>query len=311
MIVKTSIMNYIQKYILLIFLFLGYSANAQLTMTINIVYPAPTYLSDWSYNRSGVATLILNRATDQNMMVKFSTQLLNSNGTVVATSNNSTASTYPIHSGANVFTLDKVLQPDNLRFLDGNVIKSIQTTGKLPPENYQLCVQVLGTINGTIQETELLKAPVCRFFSQISYQLPYLLSPIDKTWLDANIAQSLITFRWSSIVPRPKENVTYRLQVFEVSEHQLPMQAFRSNQPILSVDLVNTQYIWRPQLDFKDKSGSIFIWTVQTLDIHGNPLTTNDGTNLGWSQPQVFGVCNNLFKGNFSDECGNGRKFEE
>jgi hypothetical protein len=210
------------------------------------------------------------------------------------------------------------LQQENLRFSDGNVIKSIQKTGKLPAGNYQLCIQVIGSamngatgsVSSTGREIEMLKVPVCRPFTQANYQLPYLMWPAEKTWIDAQIAQSVITFRWSSIVPRSQEHVTYRLQVFEVKENQQAMQALRSNMPILNVDVLNTQYSWRPQLNFNETKGSVFIWTIQTIDIKGNPITTSDGYNLGWSEPRIFGVCNKPKNVNNAEDCGNGRKLE-
>ena len=302
-------MNNIRKYTLLIFTLISISVAAQLNLNINITYPAPSYLSDWAYTKSGVATLVLNQE-NQLLKIKFQTQLQTLDGTPVATSNNANAATYSIRTGANVFSLDKLLQLENLQFTDGSIIRSIQTSGKLPAGSYQLCIQVVGSIPGTTRDIEMLKVPVCRPFTQASYQLPNLLTPLDKTWLDAATAKSVITFRWSSIVPRTQEHVTYRLQVYEVKDDQLPMQALRSNMPILNTDVVNTQYIWRPQLDFSGQEGYVFIWTIQTLDSKGNPVTTADALNMGWSEPQVFGVCNKTKGENPEEACGNGRKLE-
>ena len=302
-------MNNIRKYTLLIFTLISISVAAQLNLNINITYPAPSYLSDWAYTKSGVATLVLNQE-NQLLKIKFQTQLQTLDGTPVATSNNANAATYSIRTGANVFSLDKLLQLENLQFTDGSIIRSIQTSGKLPAGSYQLCIQVLGSIPGTTREIEMLKVPVCRPFTQAGYQLPNLLTPLDKTWLDAATAKSVITFRWSPVVPRTQEHVTYRLQVYEVKDDQLPMQALRSNMPILNTDVVNTQYIWRPQLDFSGQEGYVFIWTIQTLDSKGNPVTTADALNMGWSEPQVFGVCNKTKGENPEEACGNGRKLE-
>ena len=54
-------MNNIRKYTLLIFTLISVYAVAQLNLNINIAYPAPAYLSDWAYTKSGVATLVLNQ----------------------------------------------------------------------------------------------------------------------------------------------------------------------------------------------------------------------------------------------------------
>lgn len=302
-------MNRIRIYILLIFTLISMHAGAQLNLNINISYPAPSYLNDWAYGKSGMATLVLNQES-RLLKIKFKTQLQNSDGTIIASSNNAMAATYSIRTGANVFTLDKLLQLENLQFSNGTIIRSIQTSGKLPSGNYLLCIQVLGSEGDGNREYDMLKVPVCRPFTQASYQLPYLLSPLSQTWLDAATAKSVITFRWSSIVPRTREHVTYRLQVFEVKDNQRSMQALRSNMPILSVDVLNTQYIWRPQLDFSGSEGKVFIWTIQTLDIKGNPIPTVDGLNLGWSEPSVFGVCNKTKGINQEMDCGNASMLE-
>lgn len=301
-------MNKILIYLIIISGVISHSASAQLTLTVTIGYPAPTYLSEWNSSRAGLATVIFNAADKQTtILLKFRTQLENSNGGVIAMSNNATARIFTIHSGANTFTLDNILQIDNLQFMDGVFANKIRTSGKLPSDNYQICVQLLSAVN----DVDLTKAPVCRPFVQISYQLPYLLLPIDKTWLDANIAQSVITFRWSSLVPMSKEPVFYRLQVFEILDGQTSMQALRANQPILETDVRGTtQYFWRPQLNFKEMPGRIFIWTVQTLDAKGFPVTSVDENNQGRSDPRVFGVCDKLKHGTEDpgEDCMAGRK---
>jgi hypothetical protein len=298
--VNRSIMKKIIHILLLTFLVSGF-VDAQVTLTFNISYPAPTYLSDWSFTRSGVAIVTFTPAGVATQLIKFATRIQSLDGTTIAASNNNSAVIYTLQRGPNTFMLDKLLQLENLRFTDGSVIRSIQNTGKLPPGNYQLCIQILNNLG----EAVFLKAPVCRLFTQETYQLPYLLSPANKSWLDANIAQTVITFRWSNIVPQLKERVIYRLQVFEVMDNQLPIQALRSNQPLLSVEVVNTQYFWRPQLSLKDPEGHVFIWTVQTLDSKGYPVNATDANNPGRSEPSVFGVCHTIHPGseNPGEEC--------
>jgi hypothetical protein len=289
--------------IILVALLMNLAVSAQYVVNLNISYPAPTYLSDWSNVRAGMVNVVVNTDRPPTNLVKFKTQLQNSNGSVIAVSNIANSPVYTVKFGSNAFTLDKVMQPENMQFSDQAVIKSIRTSGRLPAGSYQLCISLLNAATGM----ELLKAPVCRPFVQVSYQLPYLLTPDDKTWLDANIAQTVITFRWSSIVPQPKEPVIYRLQVFEVKDGQKPMQAFRSNQPVLETEVRNTsQYFWRPQLSLKDSAGHVFIWTVQTLDSKGYPLPATDDNNLGRSEPRIFGVCDKIGQG---ADCSKNREF--
>lgn len=301
-------MNKIFIYILLISCLIHQTVSAQYNLTLTIQYPAPSYLSDWNNSMAGIMTVIHNTPIASPVSVKFRTQVSYSNGGIIATSNDATAQIYSIRAGANTFTLDKVLQLENLQFTDGVIANSLQTTGKLPEGSYQLCLELIGS-----QRNEVLtKSPVCRPFTQVTYQLPYLLAPNDKTWLDASIAQSVITFRWTPLVPQLKERVVYLLQVFEVLDGQKPVQALRSNQPILNAEVRNTtQYVWRPQLSLKDTTGHVFIWTVQTLDYKGIPISSADDNNQGRSEPKVFGVCDKLNnKIRISDEAWEkGRQF--
>lgn len=296
-------MKQIVKYIVIAaFIFAG-TANAQFTVTINIVNPAPAYLSDFAYPRTGMSTIIYNPADKLPVIVKFRTQIKNSDDAVIAVSTDASASNHTLNPGGNNFTLEKLFQIENLTITAPDVRNSLMKTGKLPGGKYQLCIQLINT-----RGLELLKSPVCRQFMQPLYQLPYLLSPNDKTWLDANIAQSVITFRWSHIVPIPPERVLYRLQVFEVLDNQQPIQALRSNQPILSIELMNTaQYLWRPQLSLKDSLVHVFIWTVQSLDLKGFPVQTANPYTQGRSEPRIFGVCSGTAE-NLADGCGSGRK---
>ena len=274
-------------FILLIVNMVSPKLAAQYNVTLFIAHPAPNYLGDWNKGSSGLLTIVYTSRTVLTSQVRFQTQLQHMTGEIIAISKDASATVYTIQKGANTFSLDKCLQLDNLQFFDATIIKRIQTSGRLPAGNYQLCLQL---INSNNSET-LIKAPVCRTFVQANCQLPILLMPENKVILNPNEAQNLITFRWSSLIPQIEKFVTYRLQVFEVLEGQENMQALRSNQPILDVDLQNTtQYFWRPQLYLKDSAEHLFIWTVQTLDSRGMPVQSTDDNNQGRSEPRVFCV---------------------
>jgi hypothetical protein len=133
------------------------------------------------------------------------------------------------------------------------------------------------------------------------------MKPYNEEVLDVKQAQTAITFRWTPVVPKLSTPLTYRLQVFEVLENQTPMQALRSNQPVLDQNIIAaTQYIWRPQLGMSDldksTKGLSFIWTIQSLDSQGVPVTQTDGNGEGRSEPIIFyvGVNKNKQSGNSS-----------
>jgi hypothetical protein len=277
---------------IMIFLFAG-TASAQLSANLVLGSP-PAYLSDWSNPIAG--QLLVNNATGATANIKLSTQLQDATGNKIAGSINATAQVIRINQGANIIRLDRVLQLENLQFTGS--ANALASSGKLSPGAYQLCVQLI-TIDGIE-----LTSPQCRLFNQVNYQLPYLLYPADKTWLDANTAQTAITFRWSNLIPVSQEAPTYRIQVYEVFTGQTTLQALRSNQPILLIEQKRTtQYIWRPQLSFKDSLLHVFVWTLQTLDSRGIPVSAGDQNTQGRSEPRAFGICNKRAGKNIAD-CG-------
>lgn len=286
---NTIIMKFIlKKYSALVIAACCISTILQAQFSGNLVLNnrPPSYLSDW--NNALTGQLLLTYTGPLNTTnVKLNTRLLDEAGNVIGSSNNVTASIFAVRTGANIINISSVLQLNNMQFTAA--ANALATSGKLAPGNYQLCVQLLTPDN------QPLPFQQCKPFTQVNFQLPYLLTPTDKFWIDANTAQTAITFRWSSLIPSTQETPVYRLQVYEVQQAQTPMQALRANQPILLTDLRRTtQYIWRPQLSFKDSANHVFIWTVQTLDSKGIPITTSDAGTQGRSEPRVFGVCNKI-----------------
>ena len=130
----------------------------------------------------------------------------------------------------------------------GKYKTSLDKTGKLPADNYQLCVQLVTPVDYIRLSEEM-----CRPFNLASFQLSIPVMPANDILLDPKQAQTAITFRWTPISPRPVFPVTYRIMVFEVLEKQQPVQAMRSNLPLLVKDVIGTtQYIWQPQLGMID-----------------------------------------------------------
>lgn len=244
----------------------------------------PSYLADW--NKATAGQLMITGKAGESFRIE--TKLSDASGNVFAFSNLATATVQTLSSASLVMNLDRVLQLENMTFTANQ--RNLSSTGKLPPGQYQLCVQLYYAVDNVP-----LSDPICRFFTQTNYQLPYLLWPNDKVWLDAHQAQSMIAFRWGSLVPRSQSAVTYQLEVYEVLEGQQPMQAMRANQPILLTQLNNTtQYFWRPNLPFNDTSGRVFVWTIQTLDEKGMPIESADANTMGRSEPRIFGVQKSL-----------------
>ena len=179
----------------------------------------------------------------------------------------------------------EVVLLQSIRF-SGGAQKTLNATGRLPAGSYQLSLQIVDA-----KTLEKLTDETTRPFTVLSYQLPILMQPQNEAVLAAEQARAAITFRWTPLAPLPsQERISYLLQVFEIQQGQTPMQAFRSNQPLLNQQVNGvTQFIWQPQLYLADSAQNRkFIWTIQTVDARG--LGFNNGVGDGRSEPFWFEI---------------------
>jgi hypothetical protein len=283
-----------------------------------VLHPTPpANLTEWAGRRE-VLTAVITGQPGLALQVKVKSEIKTTDGTVIGTTDLARAPIFNISSGvATLFTATEVL-PMEFMVFNGRYRSSLDRTGKLPSDNYTLCVQLVRPV-----DYAPLSLPVnCKNFYLAATQLPILMKPFNEEVLDAQKAQTAITFRWTPVVPRTTATVTYRIQVFEVLPEQTPLQALRSNQPLLDQQITGTtQYIWRPQMSFMayyqegQNQGSMpdhpgkalinqggatsnaggrhihtFIWTIQSLDAQGLPVTQTDGNGEARSEPIVFYV---------------------
>ncbi len=287
-----------------IFLLVGYwlicagICQAQIKMNLAINSRPLPYLADWYKPVNG--QLIVSYVPAQpptDAAVKIRTTLLDFNGNVLGNSNFGAAPIYRLMAGTNLFSMSDAVQLQNMVFT-GAVQDLLQRTGRLLAGQYQLNVQIVNL------QGDRVYAEQTRPFFVTAYQLPLLMQPADGSSLDARVAQNIISFRWTSVLPSAEQGIHYRVQVFEVLTGQTDLQAFRSNQPLLDEEAIrgSTQYIWRSNLPMLDSTAnSRFIWTVQTLDEKGQPLPANDAFTQGRSEPAVFSI----YRKNTASPAGN------
>ncbi len=75
--------------------------------------------------------------------------------------------------------------------------------------------------------------------SQSSTGQIILLSPADSKTIEAANLSSPVIFRWTAVSPKPEEAVTYRLKVWQLMQGQNAAEAMRSNQPVITKEVVN------------------------------------------------------------------------
>ena len=261
----------------------------------------PGTLTEWPAHKETLTLIVTGTPGLPPQSFKIKAEFKTTDGAVIGYTDLARAAVYiSSQSAGTILNAGDVVPMENMVF-SGKYKSSLQKTGKLPSDNYILCVQLVRPVDYTP-----LTAVNCKNFYLSATQLPILMKPYNEEALDVTAAQTAITFRWSPVVPHSPEPVTYRIQVFEVLNYQSPVQALRSNQPLLDQSVVgSTQYIWRPQLIFAPldtatiappepvrdpQKGYLFIWTIQSLNSHGEPVTETDGNGEGRSEPAVFYV---------------------
>lgn len=157
----------------------------------------------------------------------------------------------------------------------------------LPPGDYELCVQMFG--QGATGISPLSEEKRQAFSippgEQGNYRLPQLILPVDGSAVSAGNSRNPIDFRWTPVVPRPREDPTYRVRVWQLMQGQSSAQAMHVNQPIITKDVDNltgTSLANPSSGRCTPPSPCKFVWNVQTLDRDGKPIGLNNGTSAAF-----------------------------
>ena len=100
-------------------------------------------------------------------------------------------------------------------------------------------------------------------------------------------AKEPVTFRWTTLVPKPKEPVTYRLRVWQLMQGQNGTQAKQANQPIFEKIITGaTEMTTDGVLTGPCKPPYLcdFIWSVQAINKEGNPQGNATGGSFSADQ---------------------------
>jgi|GEM_PF-1237067 len=193
--------------------------------------------------------------------------------------------------------------PANARPVDPFDVRTFNTadlTGmlinchELKAGTYTICAQFFNVDKVPISRE------VCKEFkvedAATEYSPPTLITPENEKKFTPQELQGVVMFRWTPLVPKPKEPVTYRLRVWQLMQGQNGNQAMRSNQPVVSKDVDNiTQTTVNSLYTGPCKPPYLcdFIWNVQALNRNGKPMGNNNGT----SEPYTFSVKEESSKG--------------
>jgi hypothetical protein len=119
--------------------------------------------------------------------------------------------------------------------------------------------------------------------NQASNSQVNLLSPADGKLFNGSEGSKPLLFRWTAIVPKPKEPVTYRLKVWQLMQGQNAVEAMRSNQPIVTKDVDNITQAAISNLytgPCKPPYLCDFVWTVEVQLTEDNIVGKNYGAGV-------------------------------
>jgi hypothetical protein len=176
-------------------------------------------------------------------------------------------------------------------FNTSDITAALGNCHELKEGSYTICVQFYNVDKVAISHE------VCKDFrveaSNIEYAPPALITPENEKKFSLQQLQGPVVFRWTTLVPKPKETVTYRLKVWQLMQGQTATQAMRANSPLITKDVDNlTQTTVNGILTGPCKPPYLceFIWNVQALNRNGKPV----GNNNGNSEPFSFKMSNDI-----------------
>jgi hypothetical protein len=162
---------------------------------------------------------------------------------------------------------------------------------ELKEGTYSICVQFFNV------DKVAISREVCKEFrvegAAVDYAPPTLITPDNGKKFTVTELQRPVIFRWTPLVPKPKEPVTYKLRVWQLMQGQNGAQAMKANQPIVAKDVDNNTQVTITNLltgPCKPPYLCDFIWNVQAVNRSGKPIGRNNGT----SEPYSFKVQNNI-----------------
>ena len=240
--------------------------------------PSP-YISDWR-DRTETAKLIITNTSAKDIQVKIKGEIFDGNGARVAFTDAAKVPVLTVPPGVSQYGPEDII-PSNAVSYSGKLAETATRSGRIPDDNYRICVSITDPVTGTPVGTS---GTICKNFSILAYQAPVLISPKDKENIPVKQIHGIM-FRWSPVTPSPGISVQYKLQIWEVLPGQSEMIAMRANQPILEKDLRNiTQTQWPVEFQMPEK-GKRYVWTVTPIDDQERNLV--DGP-YGFAQPFSF-----------------------
>lgn len=189
--------------------------------------------------------------------------------------------------GNNQSSLRPVDPFDVRTFNTADLVSLLGNCRDLKEGSYTLCAQFFNF------DRVAISREVCKDFKvegqKTEYTPPTLITPEDGKKFTPEQMKAPLIFRWTPVVPKPQQPVTYRLKVWQLMQGQTGSQAMRSNTPLVNKDVENLTQTTVTNIytgPCRPPYLCDFIWNVQALSRDGKPV----GSNNGFSEPFTFKV---------------------
>ena len=155
---------------------------------------------------------------------------------------------------------------------------------ELKEGTYTICAQFFNV------DKVAISREVCKDFkvegTVLDYSPPTLIIPDNNKKYSLTDLQQPLQFRWTPLVPKPREPVTYKLRVWQLMQGQNGIAAMRTNTPVIEKDVKEiTQATVTGIITGPCKPPYLcdFIWNIQALNRDGKPMGRNNGMSESWS----------------------------
>jgi hypothetical protein len=171
-----------------------------------------------------------------------------------------------------------------------NAVNLLGQECTLKPGSYELCVQFY-SFGGAVPSRILGES--CKPFTiadkkdKTVYSPPSNVSPVNEKSFTEKELVAPLTFRWTPVIPRPKDPVVYRLRVWQLMQGQSGAQAMKTTTPMVDEEVTNiTQFIKKITFPPNGRAQNSFVWNVEA----SNKNTMGGIEVLGVSEPSTFTI---------------------
>ncbi len=165
-------------------------------------------------------------------------------------------------------------------FSTSELVSLLSQCPKLTANTYTICAQFYNIDNYPISRE------FCKEFSVgdiiQSFNAPQNIAPTNEKIFEEALLKAPLTFRWTPVLPKPKDPVMYKLRVWQLMQGQTGTQAMKSNEPIVEKEVANiNQAIVTNLISGPCKAPYLceFVWNVQAFDKDEKPIGRNNGVS--------------------------------